>query len=89
MKNENPRMLPFRDRRTHKLEQKAHVGELKADNRKVAYLYIRVSTDEQADRGFSQRDQDQRLTEYCNRHDIKVGKVVYEDYSAKTFKKKA
>lgn len=28
---------------------------------KVADLYIRVSTDEQADKGYSQRDQEERL----------------------------
>jgi DNA invertase Pin-like site-specific DNA recombinase len=28
-------------------------------------LYIRVSTDEQADRGYSQRDQEERLRKYC------------------------
>ncbi len=52
---------------------------------KTAHLYIRVSTDEQADKGFSQRDQDERLKVYCQRNNIKIGKVIYEDYSAKTF----
>ena len=28
---------------------------------KIADLYIRVSTDEQADKGYSQRDQEERL----------------------------
>lgn len=32
---------------------------------KVADLYIRVSTDEQADKGYSQRDQDERLQKHC------------------------
>jgi site-specific DNA recombinase len=52
---------------------------------KTAHLYVRVSTDEQADKGFSQRDQDERLKIYCQRNNIKVGKVIFEDYSAKTF----
>ena len=52
---------------------------------KTAHLYIRVSTDEQADRGFSQRDQDERLKIYCQRNNIKISKVIFEDYSAKTF----
>jgi site-specific DNA recombinase len=52
---------------------------------KTALLYIRVSTDEQADRGFSQRDQDERLRQYCERNEIRIIKVVFEDYSAKTF----
>lgn len=30
-----------------------------------ADLYIRVSTDEQADKGYSQRDQEDRLRRYC------------------------
>ena len=51
----------------------------------LAHLYIRVSTDEQADKGFSQRDQDERLHNYCKLHNITVGQVIYEDYSAKTF----
>ena len=32
-----------------------------------ADLYIRVSTDEQADKGYSQRDQDDRLRKYCDK----------------------
>jgi site-specific DNA recombinase len=80
--------LRVRDRRTHRLELKTNVGEDKIDTRKVDFLYIRVSTDEQADRGFSQRDQDQRLNEYCELHNIKVGRIIYEDYSAKTFKRR-
>lgn len=52
---------------------------------KRADLYIRVSTDEQADKGYSQRDQEERLRRYCDHNNIVVGRVVYEDYSAKTF----
>ncbi|UUC47415.1 recombinase family protein [Flavobacterium cerinum] len=52
---------------------------------KIADLYIRVSTDEQADKGYSQRDQEERLRNYCNINGIKVRKVLYEDHSAKTF----
>ena len=48
-------------------------------------LYIRVSTDEQADKGYSQRDQDDRLRKYCDANQIKVRNVIYEDHSAKTF----
>jgi len=53
----------------------------------TAHLYIRVSTDEQADKGFSQRDQDERLRNYCKQHDLTVGNVIYEDHSAKTFER--
>lgn len=52
---------------------------------KRAILYIRVSTDEQADKGYSQRDQDERLKIYCERNDITVDKIIFEDFSAKTF----
>lgn len=50
-----------------------------------ADLYIRVSTDEQADKGYSQRDQEERLKRYCQNNKIVVGRIIYEDYSAKTF----
>ncbi|MFN1217694.1 recombinase family protein [Chryseobacterium kwangjuense] len=52
---------------------------------KKADLYIRVSTDEQADKGYSQRDQEERLKRYCDSNGINIGRVIYEDYSAKTF----
>ena len=52
---------------------------------KIADLYIRVSTDEQADKGYSQRNQEEVLRRYCELNSIKVRRVVYEDYSAKTF----
>lgn len=51
----------------------------------TADLYIRVSTDEQADKGYSQRDQDERLRKYCDTNQIEVRRVIYEDHSAKTF----
>ncbi|SEA58320.1 recombinase family protein [Pedobacter hartonius] len=51
----------------------------------IAHLYIRVSTDEQADKGFSERDQEERLRTHCTRNNIQIGKVLIEDYSAKTF----
>lgn len=53
----------------------------------TACLYIRVSTDEQAIRGYSQRSQQERLEKFCQSHDIKVTDIVFEDYSAKTFKR--
>ncbi|MEO6522794.1 MAG: recombinase family protein [Mucilaginibacter sp.] len=52
---------------------------------KKACLYIRVSTDEQADKGFSQRDQHERLLDYCAKNAITPEKIIFEDYSAKTF----
>ncbi|AWW33175.1 recombinase family protein [Echinicola strongylocentroti] len=52
---------------------------------KTADLYIRVSTDEQADKGYSQRYQEEVLRKYCVFQNIQVGRVIYEDYSARTF----
>lgn len=51
----------------------------------IADLYIRVSTDEQADKGYSQRDQEDRLRTYCERNGLAVGRVMFEDHSAKSF----
>jgi site-specific DNA recombinase len=50
----------------------------------TADLYIRVSTDEQAEKGYSQRDQAERLHKYCFQNNITIGQVVYEDHSAKS-----
>ncbi len=56
---------------------------------KVADLYIRVSTDEQADKGYSQRNQEEVLRRFCEINAITVRKVVLEDHSAKTFNRPA
>ncbi|MES2458858.1 MAG: recombinase family protein [Bacteroidota bacterium] len=56
---------------------------------KKADLYIRVSTDEQADKGYSQRDQEERLLRYCEINSIVVNKVIFEDHSAKSFNRPA
>lgn len=53
--------------------------------KKIADLYVRVSTDEQADRGYSQRNQEEVLRKYCQINDITIRDVIYEDHSAKTF----
>ncbi len=52
---------------------------------KIADLYVRVSTDEQAEKGYSLRSQQEVLEKYCELNCIKVRKVIVEDYSAKTF----
>ncbi|WP_286589806.1 recombinase family protein [Sphingobacterium sp. N143] len=51
----------------------------------VANLYIRVSTDEQAEKGYSQRDQEERLKKFCEINKITIRQVIFEDHSAKTF----
>ena len=52
---------------------------------KKADLYIRVSTDEQADKGYSQRDQEDRLRKYCELKSISIRNIYVEDHSAKSF----
>ncbi|RWY55396.1 recombinase family protein [Mucilaginibacter gilvus] len=52
---------------------------------KVADIYIRVSTDEQADKGYSQRSQEEVLRRYCEINNISIRKTIFEDHSAKTF----
>ena len=56
---------------------------------RVADLYIRVSTDEQADKGYSQRGQEEVLKRYCEIKEIQVRKVIFEDHSAKSFNRPA
>lgn len=52
---------------------------------RVADLYIRVSTDEQADKGYSQRNQEEVLKRYCEINSIQVRNIIFEDHSAKSF----
>lgn len=52
---------------------------------KTAYLYIRVSTDEQKRRGYSLPEQENRLLKYCEYNNIEVKGIYREDFSAKTF----
>lgn len=53
----------------------------------TADLYIRVSTEDQKDKGYSQRYQEEVLRRYCEFHNIMVRYVYVEDHSAKTFKR--
>lgn len=52
---------------------------------KIADLYIRVSTDEQKDKGYSQRNQQEQLIKFCSINNIQIGRVIFEDHSAKNF----
>ncbi len=52
---------------------------------KIADLYIRVSTEEQADKGYSQRGQEEVLRKYCEINKISIRNTIFEDHSAKTF----
>lgn len=51
----------------------------------TAIIYIRVSTDEQAIKGYSMKNQEDRLVQYCEGNNIAVLQVIREDHSAKTF----
>ncbi|KKM01464.1 hypothetical protein LCGC14_1794150, partial [marine sediment metagenome] len=53
--------------------------------RKKAILYCRVSTEEQADKGYSLRDQEERLKFYCENNKIDIICIYREDHSAKNF----
>ena len=50
-----------------------------------AYLYVRVSTDEQKRKGYSLPEQEDRLLRYCEQNNIEVRGIFREDYSAKNF----
>lgn len=50
-----------------------------------AYLYVRVSTDEQKRKGYSLPEQEDRLLKYCASNNIQVKGVYREDFSAKNF----
>ncbi|WP_454045269.1 recombinase family protein [Chryseobacterium sp. Marseille-Q8038] len=52
---------------------------------KSAYLYVRVSTDEQKRKGYSLPEQEDRLLKYCKYNNIEVKGIYREDYSAKNF----
>lgn len=53
----------------------------------TAIIYTRVSTDEQAEKGYSLRDQKQRLEKHCNANGIEIVKHFEDDHSAKTFER--
>lgn len=53
--------------------------------KRKAIIYVRVSTDEQAEKGYSLKYQVERLQAYCDGNNIEVVLVISEDYSAKTF----
>jgi site-specific DNA recombinase len=55
------------------------------ENMKSAYLYVRVSTDEQKRKGYSLPEQEDRLLRYCEQNNIEVQGIYREDYSAKNF----
>ncbi len=48
-------------------------------------MYTRVSTDEQAEKGYSLADQKEKLLKYCSDNNMEVAALFVEDHSAKTF----
>lgn len=52
---------------------------------KTAYLYVRVSTDEQKRKGHSLEEQEDRLRRHCEIYGIQIKGIYREDYSAKDF----
>ncbi len=50
-----------------------------------AYLYVRVSTDEQKRKGYSLPEQEERLLRHCEQNNIEVKGIYHEDYSAENF----
>lgn len=52
-----------------------------------AILYVRVSTDEQAEKGHSLAHQEERLRSYCLHNNIEVVAFFREDHSAKSFER--
>lgn len=52
---------------------------------KSAYLYTRVSTDEQKRKGNSLIEQEDRLVKHCEIDGIQIKGIYREDYSAKDF----
>ena len=52
---------------------------------KSAYLYVRVSTDEQKRKGYSIVEQKDRLVKHCGLYNTKIKGIFREDFSAKDF----
>jgi len=52
---------------------------------KSAYIYVRVSTDEQMRQGYSLIEQEERLLQHCKINNIEIDGIFREDYSAKYF----
>ncbi|HAA17972.1 MAG TPA: recombinase family protein, partial [Cytophagales bacterium] len=55
----------------------------------AAVLYTRVSTDEQAEKGYSLQHQADHLQKYCARENLTVLRIFTDDHSAKSFDRPA
>lgn len=56
---------------------------------KKAIIYVRVSTDEQKEKGYSLQHQEERLRQYCQINKIDIVGFYQDDHSAKTFERPA
>ena len=56
-------------------------------NMRIADLYIRISTDENIDKGHSKTDQEKSLRRFCIIQSLRIGEVIYEEHSANTFRR--
>ena len=54
-----------------------------------AIIYVRVSTEEQSEKGYSLAHQEERLRNYCKQNSIEIAGFYKEDHSAKTFERPA
>ena len=61
------------------------MNNTRGTRQRKAIIYTRVSTDEQAEKGFSLIDQENTLKNYCKRENYEVVAHFKEDHSAKTF----
>lgn len=59
------------------------------DNIKTAIIYTRVSTDEQAEYGFSLPHQKEAIEKYCEMNEIRIIKQYQEEFSGKDFNRPA
>ncbi len=48
------------------------------EQKKIAAIYCRVSTQEQAEEGYSIGEQERLLKEYCEKHDYEVFQVYVD-----------
>ena len=81
--------MPRQPRHAERRSTRALSDTRPASATRRAIIYTRVSTDEQADRGYSLRDQEAKLREHCRRDGVEVLAHFQDDHSAKTFDRPA
>ena len=61
------------------------MNNTKGTRQRRAIIYTRVSTDEQAEKGYSLIDQESKLRKHCEKENIEIVAHFQDDHSAKTF----